>query len=142
MEEPKAESGPARRVGWRFYRALGLVVVVASVALVGPFALSWIDAAIRVQIICSVEAAEPLKGGSVTRAGSGTSFNEIEITTSDCGKLLLRRGVTAENASELAGQLMSGGNYRFEAGQGSYAIRSVLRLIGRDVTVERPVQVH
>lgn len=65
MEEPKAESGPARRVGWRFYRALGLVVV-ASVALVGRFSLSRIDAAHRVQIICSVEAAEPLKGGSVT----------------------------------------------------------------------------
>lgn len=142
MQEPKAEPGPAKRVGWRFYRALGLIVVIALVALVGPFALSRIDAAHRVQIICSVEAAEPLRGGSVTRTGLGTSFDEIEITTSDCGKLLLRQGVTAENASKLAGQLKSGGNYRFEAGQGSYAIRSVLRLIGRDVTVERPVQVR
>ncbi|MFJ3029773.1 hypothetical protein ACIPEQ_13100 [Curtobacterium sp. NPDC087080] len=142
MKEPKAESGPGRRVGGRFYRALALIVVIALIALVGPFALSRIDAAHRVQIICFVNAAEPLKGGSVTRTGLGTSFNEIEITTSDCGELLLREGVTADNASELAGQLKSGGNYRFETGEGSYAIRSVLRLIGRDVTVERPVQVR
>lgn len=142
MKQPQAESGSARRVGWRFYRALVLIVLIALVALVGPFALCRIDAAHRVRIVCSVERAGPFSGGSVTRTGVGTSFSEIEITTSDCGKLLLRQGVTAENDSKVAAQLKIGGDYRFEVGQGAFALRSVLRLLGRYVTVERPVPVR
>lgn len=134
MSAQGGKASPPSRAKWRFYRALAVLLIIGLVALVLPAFLNWYDGQHQIKVECSVGAARPLSGGSVTRTGLGSSSAEVEITTKNCGKLLLREGVTDQNAGSTARQLDAGGTYRFEVGQGSYSVRELLRLIGRDVT--------
>lgn len=109
MSAQEGKANPPSRAKWRVYRALAVLLILGLVAFVGPAFLNGYDGQHQIEVECSVGAARSLSGGSVTRTGLGSSSAEVKITTKNCGKLLLREGVSERNADRTARQLDAGG---------------------------------
>lgn len=126
-----------RRSEFRLYRGLVIRVVLTLVTVVGPFALDRYDTIHRLDVQCSATSATALTVSSVNRKGLGRSSVDIEITTSDCGRVLLRQADPGTSARKTARALDAGGQYVFRVGEGAYNLRSLLNAIGRDVTADQ-----
>jgi hypothetical protein len=116
----------------RAYVILVLVIVpVLAVGLfvIAPITLSNYDQSHQTTVQCEVETADFGKRSTVNRIGAGSSREEVEITTKDCGKLLLREGVTEENGAEIAATLSAGSRFEFTVGQGSWKARGFFNAI-------------
>ena len=109
-----------------------VVVILIAMALItvlvlgGSYALHAYDRSHVISVTCTVTAAEGDVGSSSTGKGIGSSFEQVEISTRECGPLVLRRGVTAENKEAIAGRLEAGGRTRFEIGAASFRFREAL----------------
>jgi len=126
-----------RRSKFRLYRGLVILVGLAMVTVVVPFALNRYDTIHRLDVQCSVTSATALTVSSVNRKGLGRSSAEVEITTSDCGRVLLQQGDLGTSVRKTARALDAGGQYVLRVGEGAYNLRSLLNAIGRDVTADQ-----
>jgi len=123
---------PGQRRAWfRFGAAVSAVVVIVGVVFIGPAVVRSYDADHRTTITCDVTAAEGEMQSSSSR-GIGGPIPQVVISTRDCGRLLLRDGVTRSNNEQIAARLSPPGEYRIEVGTASWNIRGVLHAIRRD----------
>lgn len=121
----------------------GILVVVILIAMAlttvlvlgGSYALHAYDRSHVISVACTVTAAEGDVGSSSSGKGIGSSFEQVEISTKECGPLVLRRGVTAENKDAIAARLEAGGRTRFEIGAASFRFREVLVSVRERVVV-------
>jgi hypothetical protein len=111
------------------------MVLITVVVLGGSYALKAYDRAHVISVTCTVTAAEGDIGSSTSGKGIGSSFDQVAITTMECGPLVLRRGVTAENKDAIAERLRAGGRTRFEIGAASFRFREVLVSVRERVVV-------
>jgi len=122
-----SDAEPERRRG-----GVLVVVILVAMALVtvlvlgGSYALHAYDRSHVISVACTVTAAEGDVGSSSSGKGIGSSFDQVEISTKECGPLVLRRGVTAGNKDAIAARLEAGGRTRFEIGAASFRFREVL----------------
>lgn len=122
-----SDAEPERRRG-----GVLVVVILVAMALVtvlvlgGSYALHAYDRSHVISVACTVTAAEGDVGSSSSGKGIGSSFDQVEISTKECGPLVLRRRVTAENKDAIAARLEAGGRTRFEIGAASFSFREVL----------------
>lgn len=115
---------------------LVLVVLVPTLAFfVAPLTLQAYDSAHPESIRCDVHSASVEGSSSRSLKGVGGSGTQVVIESVDCGTLLLRSGINADNAENAVRQLSRGGTYSFEVGAGSYAARSFLHVLGVSSTV-------
>lgn len=118
-----------------------VVVILIAMALItvlvlgGSYALHAYDRSHVISVACTVTAAEGDVGSSSSGKGIGSSFEQVEISTKECGPLVLRRGVTAENKDAIAARLDAGGRTRFEIGAASFRFREVLVSVRERVVV-------
>ncbi|PYY34749.1 hypothetical protein DEI89_07555 [Curtobacterium sp. MCBD17_030] len=127
---------PGRRRG-RFLVVLTLIVMALITVLVlgGSYALQAYDRSHVIAVACAVTAAEGDVGSSTSGKGIGSSFDQVEVSTKECGPLVLRRGVTAENEEAIAARLEAGGRSRCEIGAASFRFREVLVSVRERVVV-------
>jgi len=111
------------------------MVLVTVVVLGGSYALKAYDRSHIISVTCTVTAANGDIGSSTSGKGIGSSFDQVSITTKECGPLVLRRGVTAENKEAIASRLKAGSQTRFEIGEGSFRLRQFLVSIRERVIV-------
>ena len=122
-----SDAEPERRRG-----GVLVVVILVAMALItvlvlgGSYALHAYDRSHVISVACTVTAAEGDVGSSSSGKGIGSSFEQVEISTRECGPLVLRRGVTAENKEAIAARIEGGGRIRFEIGAASFRFREVL----------------
>lgn len=122
-----SDAEPERRRG-----GVLVVVILVAMALItvlvlgGSYALHAYDRSHVISVTCTVTAAEGDVGSSSSGKGIGSSFEQVEISTRECGPLVLRRGVTAENKEAIAARIEGGGRTRFEIGAASFRFREVL----------------
>lgn len=96
--------------------AVVLIVVFFLIPLlvffIGPVSLHFYDAGHVRTVVCTVDSART--GGQSARSlkGVGSSGNQVVIETSDCGKLLLQKGINGQNADGVADELDAGGMWR------------------------------
>ena len=128
---------PSRRRNDLFVAAivLGPLVVGVGLFVVAPTALLRYDETHRIDVRCTVTSAEAGVRSSANRLGAGSSRAEVEIRTDDCGVLRLQAGVTEENSVEVAGGLVSGSDYFFAVGEGSWSARAVFDTLGKSPLV-------
>lgn len=112
--------------------AMALITVLV---LGGSYALHAYDRSHVISVTCTVTAAEGDVGSSSSGKGIGSSFEQVEISTRECGPLVLRRGVTAENKEAIAARIEGGGRIRFEIGAASFRFREVLVSVRERVVV-------
>ena len=127
---------PGGRRG-RFLVVLTLMAMALITVLVlgGSYALHAYDRSNVISVTCTVTAAKGDVGSSSSGKGIGSSFEQVEISTRECGPLVLRRGVTAENKEATAGRLEAGGRTRFEIGAASFRFRKALVSVRERVVV-------
>jgi len=131
-----SDAEPERRRG-----GVLVVVILVAMALItvlvlgGSYALHAYDRSDVISVACTVTAAEGDVGSSSSGKGIGSSFEQVEISTKECGPLVLRRGVTAENKDAIAARLEAGGRTRFEIGAASFRFREVLVSVRERVVV-------
>lgn len=122
-----SDAEPERRRG-----GILVVVILVAMALItvlvlgGSYALHAYERSHVISVACTGTAAEGDVGSSSSGKGIGSSFDQVEISTKECGPLVLRRGVTAENKDAIAARLEAGGRTRFEIGAASFRFREVL----------------
>ncbi|QCR44567.1 hypothetical protein C1N91_14595 [Curtobacterium sp. SGAir0471] len=122
--------------GNRFvFGMLGVIFLGVAGLLVAGEVFRQYDRAHPVQVTCVVESASPATGGSTSGRGIGTTFDQVEISTEDCGPLVLRRGVDEANKERLAASFERGADHRFMVGAASYRWRSVLHFFRTPVIV-------
>jgi hypothetical protein len=107
-----------------------VIVFVSSFFLAGPEVLRSYDDAHRVQLVCMVSSAEASTGSSRSTKGVGASRPQVIIESRECGKFVLREGVTKDNSGDIASSFKSGTTYELEVGDGSLTMRSLLRVFG------------
>jgi hypothetical protein len=61
---------------------------------------------------------------------AGTSSNQVEYRSPDCGTLVLSRGLTAESAEKKAAEIVRGERYDFRIGEGSARLRGLIQSVG------------
>lgn len=116
---------------------LAVVVLVPLLGFfVGPITLKVYDAGNRVHAVCTVTSAHSSAGSSHSLKGIGSSTSQVVFETSDCGTLVLQRGVTRYNEDDLAKTVVSGERYEFDVGAGSLTVRSFLNTIRQAVYVK------
>ena len=86
--------------------------------------------------VCTVTSAHSSAESSHSLKGIGSSTSQIVFETSDCGTLVLQRGVTRDNEDDLAETVVSGERYEFDVGAGSFAVQSFLNTIRQAVYVK------
>ncbi|ROS37617.1 hypothetical protein EDF51_10677 [Curtobacterium sp. PhB25] len=133
------DTGAERRVRRDRVAASIVLAVVVLVPLlgffVGPITLKVYDAGHRVHAVCTVTSAHSSAGSSHSLKGIGSSTAQIVFETSDCGTLVLQRGVTRDNEDDLAESIVPGERYEFDVGAASFAMRSFLNTIRQAVYV-------
>lgn len=107
-----------------------LIVFVSAFFLAGPAVLRSYDNAHNVTLTCEVSSAKASTGSTRSAKGVGASIPQVVIESSDCGKFVLRTGVTADNSRDVASRFETGAEYEFEAGDGSLKVRGLLKLFG------------
>lgn len=107
-----------RRAVVRFVVASGVVVVIIVAGLVAPVVLRSYDLDHRITIHCDVIAAEGITRGHANR-GIGGPDPRVVITTEDCGKLVLWKGVTQDDDQSIAARIDAPGRYAIEVGAGT-----------------------
>jgi hypothetical protein len=107
-----------------------VIVFVSSFFLAGPEVLRSYDDAHRVQLACMVSSAEASTASSRSTKGVGASRPQVVIESRECGKFVLREGVTKGNSGDIASSFKSGTTYELEVGDGSLTMRSLLRVFG------------
>jgi hypothetical protein len=107
-----------------------VIVFVSSFFLAGPTVLRSYDDAHRVQLVCVVSSAEASTGSTRSSKGIGASIPQVVIESRECGKFVLRDGVTTDNNGDIASSFKSGTTYELEVGEGSLTMRSLLRVFG------------
>ncbi|NII40690.1 hypothetical protein E9228_001326 [Curtobacterium flaccumfaciens] len=110
-----------------------MVLVIVCVVFVGPAVVHSYDADHKTTITCDVTSAEGEMQSSSSR-GIGGPIAQVVISTRDCGRLLLREGVTRANNEQIAARLSPPGEFRIEVGTASWDMRGVLHVIRRDPT--------
>jgi hypothetical protein len=127
---------PGRRRGRVLVILMLIVMALVTVIIVGG-ASAWraYDRAHVIAATCVVTAAEGEIGSSTSGKGIGSSADQVAITTKDCGPLVLRRGVTADNRDQIAATLEAQGRTTFDVGAASFRFREAL------VSVREPVVV-
>jgi Tfp pilus assembly protein PilX len=115
---------------------LGLAVL-GTIGLVGGGQLfKAYDRSHQIDETCEVQKAEASLGGSTSSRGAGALFDQVEVDTTDCGPLVLRRGVTEQNKQEIADELSSAGRVQFRIGAGSFKWRETLHTFRTPVIVQ------
>jgi hypothetical protein len=107
-----------------------LLMVVVFVFLIGPAILTKYDSSHVTTISCKVTAADAGSASSRSLKGAGTSSNQVEYRSPDCGTLVLSRGFTAEVAEKKAAEVVRGERYDFEIGEGSARLRGLFQAVG------------
>lgn len=110
------------------------MLVIAGVLLGGQLFRSY-DRTHQMTVSCSVTSAAAGTGGSTSGRGVGTLFDQVEIQTSNCGPLVIRRGIDAENKQSVASQLDQGGAHEFQVGAASFEWRGLLEFFKTPVIV-------
>jgi predicted Zn-dependent protease len=127
---------PGRRRGHVLVVLTLIAMALITVLVLGAsYALHAYDRSHVTSVACTVTAAEGDVGSSSSGKGIGSSFDQVEISTKECGPLVLRRGVTAENKEAIAARLEAGGRSRFEIGAASFRFREVLVSVRERVVV-------
>jgi hypothetical protein len=119
-----------RRAVIRFVLGIGVIIVIVVAGLIAPAVLRSYDLDHRLTIRCDVTSAEGITRGSSNR-GIGGPDPRVVITTADCGKLVLWKGVTRANNQAIADRVDAPGEYTIEVGAGTWKVRGVLHAIGR-----------
>lgn len=109
---------------------LALFAIVLFVFLIGPDILTRYDKAHMTTISCKVTAAYAGSASTRSLKGGGTSLPQVEYRSSDCGTLVLSRGLTAELAEKRAAEIVRGERYDFRIGEGSARLRGLLQAVG------------
>jgi hypothetical protein len=109
---------------------LALFAIVLFVFLIGPEILTRYDKAHMTTISCEVNAAYAGSASTRSLKGGGTSFPQVEYRSSDCGTLMLSRGLTAELAEKRAAEIVRGERYDFRIGEGSARLRGLFQAVG------------
>lgn len=115
---------------------LGMVLIFTAI-FVAPLTLKAYDVAHPLVAKCRIIAATAGDGSSRSVRGIGVSFNQVRLDSSDCGVLFIRKGVSADNASEIAAEFRAGGHYELKFGAASYRLRNLLRSLHQAVEVQR-----
>jgi len=116
---------------FRYFAALTVLLLIVLAVFVVPAILNSYDRVHREWISCTVADAVAGNGSNVSRTGIGGSQAEIEISTKECGSLLLRQGVTESNSRRLVETLKQSKRFQIEVGSGYYSIRKALALMNR-----------
>jgi hypothetical protein len=114
----------------RFVVGIGVIVVVVVAGLIAPAVLRSYDLDHRLTLRCQVTSAEGITRGSSNR-GIGGPDPRVVISTADCGKLVLWKGVTRTNDQAIADRIDAPGEYAIEVGAGTWKVRGLLHAIGR-----------
>jgi hypothetical protein len=114
---------------------LSAMALVTVLVLGGSWAWRAYDRAHVISVMCTVTGAEGDIASSTSGKGIGSSFDQVAIMTKECGPLVLRRGVTADNKDAIAARLEAGGSTRFEIGEASFRYREALVRVREEVTV-------
>ncbi|WP_146244605.1 hypothetical protein [Curtobacterium sp. MCPF17_001] len=109
---------------------LALFALVLFVFLIGPTMLEKYDSAHRTTISCEMTAAYAGSASSRSLRGVGTSSNQVEYRSTDCGTLVMSGGLTTEAAEEKAAEIVRGGRYEVKIGAGSARLRGLFQGIG------------
>ncbi|WP_126890875.1 hypothetical protein [Curtobacterium sp. HSID17257] len=115
---------------------IGMVLIFTAI-FVAPVTLKAYDAAHPLVVECRIIAATAGDGSSRSVRGIGASFNQVRLDSSDCGVLFIRRGVSANNASQIAAEFQDGRRYELQFGAASYRFRDSLRTLHQAVEVQR-----
>lgn len=114
----------------RFVVGVGVIIVIVVAGLIARAALRSYDLGYRVKLRCHVTSAEGITRGSSNR-GIGGQDARVVITTEDCGKLVLWKGVTRTNNPTIAGRIDMPAEQAIEVGACSWEVRGLLHAIGR-----------
>ena len=119
-------------------QAIAILVVLAAIGITlvfGPFALRSYDKGHPSSVQCTVTSAQGTTGSFRSSRGAGGSFDQVVILTENCGKLVLRQGVTASNKAALAAQIAGKSEQVFIVGAASKRLRGVLQAVNQSVIV-------
>jgi len=125
-----ADRRQVRAVG-RFVVGISVLVVIVGVVFIAPASLRSYDSDHRLTLRCHVTSAEGTTRGSSNR-GIGGPNPRVVITTDDCGKLILSKGVTMTNHQAIARRIDAPGEYAIEVGAGAWKVRGLLHAINRN----------
>ncbi|PZE69567.1 hypothetical protein [Curtobacterium sp. MCBD17_021] len=107
-----------------------VIVFVSAFFLAGPAVLQSYDDAHHVQLSCVISSAEASSGSTRSAGGVGASVPQVVIESGECGRFVLREGVTADNSDDIASGFEIGEKYDLEAGDGSLKMRGLLGVFG------------
>ena len=119
-------------------QAVAILIALAAIGITlvfGPFALRSYDKGHPSTLQCTVTSAEGAIGSFRSSRGAGGSFDQVEIVTENCGKLVLRQGVTSDNKAALAARIESRSEQVFTIGGASKSLRGVLQALNQSVIV-------
>ena len=125
-----------KRANVLVFSILGLAVLGAIGIVGGGQLFKTYDKSHQIEESCEVQKAEASSGGSTSSRGAGALFDQVEVDTTDCGPLVLRRGVTEQNKQEIADELSSAGRVQFRIGAGSFKWRETLHAFRTPVIVQ------
>jgi hypothetical protein len=115
------------RAWLRFGGGMAVLALLAFVVFIGPAVLRSYDAHHLMTVRCTISSADGRLQSTSTR-GVHRSIPQVRIETSDCGRFLLRHGVTRANREEVAARLPPG-EYAIEIGAGSWKTRGLLHAL-------------
>jgi hypothetical protein len=104
------------------------VVVILSLFLFGPLALGAYDRSHPKTLTCEVSSAEATSVSVSSTSLSSTTIPQVDVTTTNCGVLTIRHGVTDDNRDRVAASLKPG-DWEFVVGAGSFDLRQLLGLL-------------
>lgn len=109
-----------------------LVVIVLPVLafFVVPISVLSYDESHQIVRNCAVERAVVEGASSKSLKGVGASGKQVVVHTSDCGKILLQRGIKRQNAREVAKRLSGASSAQFRLGALTYRLRGLLGTVG------------
>jgi len=133
MRATKTESGGQ---SYRKFFFLLVLFVVLPVLLLGvaPGVAEQYDRSHLMTVTCDVVDASPASTSSRSLRGIGATGVQVVIETSDCGKLLLQKGVSDQNAASLATELSRGRTHEFQVGPVAWNTKAITGLM--DVSPE------
>jgi len=125
-------TGPTKKPK-RLLAILVLVLVVVVPVLlffIGPLALLAHDDGHRTTVQCDVQGSRVGTTSAKSLKGAGASGTQVVVTTSNCGLILLRDGITSANAEDVAKRLNPGRVAEFDLGDWTYELRGMLAVFG------------
>ena len=136
LENLRREQAAAGTLG-RWRRVRPLVALVVFVAASGAFfalifGVPIYDRSHRVDLVCDVSGAAV----GIT-AGRYSHRPYVRVTSSDCGTLVLFRGVTRDNQGDIAEKLTYTPTWRFSVGEAALHWRGVLSVLKSSPEITR-----